>query len=233
MKLYLIPTPIGNLEDITLRAVRILKEVDELFAEDTRVALRLLKHLGIEKKVMAFHSMNEHKALNGVLNLLHAGKNIAFISDAGTPGISDPGYLLSKLCVENNIPLEALPGATAFVPALVESGLPTHSFVFEGFLPHKKGRNTRLKNLQNEHRTIVFYESPHRLLKALKEFVEHFGAERKIAVCRELTKMYHETYRGTVAEALAYFEKKGVKGEFVLVLAGFDKTAEVLEAETE
>jgi 16S rRNA (cytidine1402-2'-O)-methyltransferase len=218
--LYLIPTPIGNLEDITLRAINTLKEVDEIFAEDTRVALRLLKHLNIDKKVMAYHAMNEHKALNGVLNLLKTGKKLAYISDAGTPAISDPGYLLVKLCLENNFKVECLPGPAAFVPALVESGLPTHSFVFEGFLPHKKGRKTKLEQLKEEPRTIIFYESPHRLLKTLSELAEHFGTDRKIAVCRELTKMFHEVHRNTLANALQYFSEKGVKGEFVLVIEG-------------
>ncbi|MGY6563045.1 MAG: 16S rRNA (cytidine(1402)-2'-O)-methyltransferase [Luteibaculaceae bacterium] len=220
MKLYLVPTPIGNLEDITLRAIRVLKEVDVIFAEDTRVALKLLNHLGIEKKVIPFHIMNEHKSLQLIQSFFLKKQIVAYISDAGMPGISDPGYLLAKHCVENNVPLEALPGPSAFVQALVESGLPTHNFIFEGFLPHKKGRATKLKLLAEEDRTIVLYESPHRLLKALKEFCEYLGENRPIAVCRELTKMFHEVYRGTVQEALTYFEKKGVKGEFVLVIAG-------------
>lgn len=219
-KLYLIPTPIGNLEDITFRAVRLLKEADTLLAEDTRHAARLLKHLGIDRKTHAHHQHNEHKALKGIVQLLQEGQQVALISDAGTPGISDPGFLLVRECVRENIPVETLPGPTAFVPALVNSGLPCDRFCFEGFLPPKKGRQTRLQSLAAEQRTMVFYEAPHRLLKTLDEFASVFGAERQAAVSRELTKVFEETVRGTLAEIKTYFENHALKGEFVICVAG-------------
>ncbi len=217
-KLYLVPTPIGNLEDITLRALRILKEVDYILAEDTRQTLKLLSHYGISKTLHSYHSHNEHKVLLQVINDLKEGKNIAQVSDAGTPGISDPGFLLARACMENQLPLECLPGATAFVPALVKSGLPCDEFTYIGFLPEKKGRQTALKKLAEEERTTVLYESPHRLLKALQQFVEYLGPERQISVSRELTKMFEETVNGTAAEVLTHFETHIIKGEFVIVI---------------
>jgi 16S rRNA (cytidine1402-2'-O)-methyltransferase len=219
-KLYLVPTPIGNLEDITLRALRILKEVDYILAEDTRQTLKLLSHYGISKTLHSYHSHNEHKVLLQVINDLKDGKNIAQVSDAGTPGISDPGFLLARACMENQLPLECLPGATAFVPALVKSGLPCDEFSYIGFLPEKKGRQTALKKLAEEERTTVLYESPHRLLKALQQFVEYLGPERQISVSRELTKMFEETVNGTSAEVLTHFETHIIKGEFVIVIGG-------------
>jgi 16S rRNA (cytidine1402-2'-O)-methyltransferase len=219
-KLYLVPTPIGNLEDITLRALRILKEVDYILAEDTRQTLKLLSHYGISKTLHSYHSHNEHKVLLQVINDLKEGKNIAQVSDAGTPGISDPGFLLARACMENQLPLECLPGATAFVPALVKSGLPCDEFTYIGFLPEKKGRQTALKKLAEEERTTVLYESPHRLLKALQQFVEYLGPERQISVSRELTKMFEETVNGTAAEVLTHFETHIIKGEFVIVIGG-------------
>lgn len=219
-KLYLVPTPIGNLEDITLRALRILKEVDYILAEDTRQTLKLLSHFGISKTLHSYHSHNEHKVLQQVINDLKQGKNIAQVSDAGTPGISDPGFLLARACMENQLALECLPGATAFVPALVKSGLPCDEFSYIGFLPEKKGRQTALKKLAEEERTTVLYESPHRLLKALQQFVEYLGPERPVSVSRELTKMFEETVNGTAAEVLTYFETHTIKGEFVIVIGG-------------
>ncbi|QEC51196.1 16S rRNA (cytidine1402-2'-O)-methyltransferase [Anseongella ginsenosidimutans] len=219
-KLYLIPTPIGNLEDITYRAVRILKEADTLLAEDTRHAARLLKHLGIDRKTHAHHQHNEHKALKGVIHLLQEGQQVALVSDAGTPGISDPGFLLVRECIREGIAVETLPGATAFVPALVNSGLPCDKFCFEGFLPVKKGRQTRLQALSGENRTMAFYESPHRLLKTLDEFIAVFGAVRQASVSRELTKVFEETVRGSLEELKTYFENNALKGEFVICVAG-------------
>lgn len=221
-KLYLIPTPIGNLEDITLRALRILKEVDLVLAEDTRTSGNLLKHYGIETKIRSHHQFNEHKSIESIIALLGSGSNIALISDAGTPGISDPGFLLVRECLKKNIEIECLPGATAFVPALVNSGLPCDRFVFEGFLPVKKGRQTKLKQLRDEKKTMIFYESPHRLVKTLEQFVEYFGENRKASVSRELTKMFEETHRGTLLELISYFKQKPIKGEIVLVLAGME-----------
>ena len=218
--LYLIPTPIGNLEDITLRAIRLLKEADLILAEDTRTSGILLKHYQIQRPLQPFHAFNEHKTVDALLNRLKAGEKIALISDAGTPGISDPGFLIVRACIANNLPVECLPGATAFVPALVKSGLPTDRFVFEGFLPHKKGRNTRLTELQNESRTMIFYESPFRVVKTLEQFVALFGEDRRASVSRELTKMFEETLNGTLAEILTHFRQKDPKGEFVLVVAG-------------
>lgn len=219
-KLYLVPTPIGNLEDITFRAIKVLKEVDIILAEDTRTSGKLLKHFDITTPVQSHHMHNEHKMLNGLVKKMQGGVQLALISDAGTPGISDPGFLLTRACIENNIAVECLPGATAFVPALVNSGLPNDRFVFEGFLPIKKGRQTRLLQLSEETRTMVFYESPHKLLKTLTHFAEYFGEDRTISASRELTKMYEETVRGTIREMLAHFTEKPPKGEFVLVVGG-------------
>jgi 16S rRNA (cytidine1402-2'-O)-methyltransferase len=222
-KLYIVPTPIGNLEDITLRALTVLKQADLILAEDTRNSIFLLKHFQIDKPLRSYHQHNEHKTVQEIVEMIGAGKTIALISDAGTPGISDPGFLLVRESIRNNIPVETLPGATAFVPALVNSGLPCDSFVFIGFLPQKKGRLTKLNSLHEEERTMVFYESPFRLVKALEEFKEHFGLGRLVSVSRELTKLHEENYRGTVAEAIAHFNSKPVKGEIVIVLQGRDK----------
>ena len=219
-KLYFIPTPIGNLEDITLRAIRLLKEVDLILAEDTRTSKILLKHFEINTPLTSFHMHNEHQVLKKYIDRLKLGENFALISDAGTPAISDPGFLLARACVENNIEVECLPGATAFVPALVNSGLPIDKFVFEGFLPIKKGRQSRLKLLAEEKRTMVFYESPHRILKTLHQFETYFGAERQVALSREISKMYEETIRGNIAELISHFEVNKPKGEFVIVIAG-------------
>jgi 16S rRNA (cytidine1402-2'-O)-methyltransferase len=219
-KLYLVPTPIGNLEDITLRALRILKEVDFILAEDTRTSGKLLHHFQIATPMQSHHMHNEHKSLDDLIKRLLAGEQMAVISDAGTPGISDPGFLLTRACIENDIEVECLPGATAFVPALVNSGMPSDRFVFEGFLPVKKGRQTRLQLLAEESRTLILYESPHKLLKTLTHIVEYFGAERQVAVSRELTKIYEETVRGTAAQVLEHYTKKTAKGEIVIVVAG-------------
>ncbi|MBC7450053.1 MAG: 16S rRNA (cytidine(1402)-2'-O)-methyltransferase [Cytophagales bacterium] len=231
-RLYLVPTPIGNLEDITLRAIRILKEVDIVLAEDTRTSGNLLKHLNIQTKLQAFHAHNEHRALQSTIQLLQQGKNLALISDAGTPGISDPGFLLVRECYVHAIAVECLPGPTAFVPAIVKSGLPSDRFVFEGFLPHKKGRKTRIENLVKEDRTIIFYESPYRLVKTLEQLKEAFGAERQASVSRELTKMFEETRNGTLTELAAHYTKHTPKGEIVLVVSGYNsKTASQAEEE--
>ncbi len=219
-KLYIVPTPIGNLEDITLRAIRILKEVDLILAEDTRTSGKLLNHYGIDTPMQSHHMHNEHKTVDAIVGRLMGGETIALISDAGTPAISDPGFLLTRTCVEHGVEVECLPGATAFVPALVNSGLPNDKFVFEGFLPVKKGRLTRLKFLSEETRTIIFYESPHKLVKTLTNFMDCFGADRPISVSRELTKMYEETVRGTVAEVLEHYTNIPPKGEIVIVVAG-------------
>lgn len=218
--LYLVPTPIGNLEDITLRAIRILGEVDGILAEDTRVTAKLLKHLDIHCPITSHHQNNEHHTLDKVINRLQAGEKLALVSDAGTPGISDPGFLLVRRCVEEGVPIETLPGPTAFVPALVNSGLPCDRFYFEGFLPHKKGRQTAFTRLAEVEQTFVLYESPHRLLKTLNQLAEFCGADRRASVSREITKMYEETVRGTLEELAVHFEEKGVKGEFVIVVAG-------------
>lgn len=223
MPLYIVPTPIGNLEDITLRAIKILKSVDLILAEDTRKTSILLKHLEIQKPMHSHHSFNEHKTLNKVIEQLKEGKNIALVSDAGTPVISDPGYLLARACVEEGLELECLPGPTAFVPALVNSGLPADRFTFEGFLPHKKGRQTRLKQLVEEERTMIFYESPHRLVKSLQQFAEYLGEDRSASVSRELSKIHEETQTGTLKELIAYFGAKTVKGEIVMVIGGAEK----------
>ncbi len=219
-KLFLVPTPIGNLEDITLRAIRVLKEVDVILAEDTRTSAPLLKYFGIDKKVYAHHQHNEHKAVNEIVRFLNEGQNVALISDAGTPAISDPGFLLVRAVIKAGLVIECLPGATAFVPALINSGLPNDRFCFEGFLPVKKGRQTRLKELVNESRTMIFYESPHRLLKTLEEFKAYFGGERQISVSRELTKIYEENVRGTIEEIISHYENNILKGEFVICVAG-------------
>ncbi|MBW8242460.1 16S rRNA (cytidine(1402)-2'-O)-methyltransferase [Muricauda oceani] len=219
-KLYLVPTPIGNLEDMTLRAIKVLKEVDVVLAEDTRTSGKLLKHFEINTPLQSHHMHNEHKQVDTLVQKMKEGSVYALISDAGTPAISDPGFLLTRACVENDIEVECLPGATAFVPALVNSGLPNDRFVFEGFLPLKKGRQTRLLELAEETRTLVFYESPHKLLKTLTHFAEYFGEDRPVSVSRELTKLYEETVRGTVAELIAYFTTKAPKGEFVIVVGG-------------
>ncbi|MEC8831286.1 MAG: 16S rRNA (cytidine(1402)-2'-O)-methyltransferase [Bacteroidota bacterium] len=219
-KLYLVPTPIGNLEDMTLRAIKVLKEVDLVLAEDTRTSGKLLKHFEIDTPLQSHHMHNEHKQVEGLVQKLKGGNTFALISDAGTPAISDPGFLLTRACVENDIEVECLPGATAFVPALVNSGLPNDRFVFEGFLPVKKGRQTRLLELAEETRTMVFYESPYKLLKTLANFAEYFGEDRPVSVSRELTKLYEETIRGTVTEVLEHFNNKAPKGEFVIVVGG-------------
>lgn len=229
-KLYLIPTPIGNLEDITLRALRLLREADVILAEDTRTSSVLLKHYDIQGHLMAHHKFNEHASSVAVAERIEAGQNVVLISDAGTPGISDPGFLLVRTCVERGIEVECLPGATAFVPALVQSGFPCDRFCFEGFLPQKKGRQKRLQQLAGEPRSIVFYESPYRVVKCLEQLAEVFGAERRVAVSRELTKKFEETVRGTLSEVIAHFKAKPPKGEFVIVLAGegdrYNKTEE-------
>ena len=219
-KLYLVPTPIGNLADMTYRAVQVLQEVALILAEDTRTSGFLLKHYAISTPTQSFHAHNEHKRVDQIIALLGEGKQIALISDAGTPGISDPGFLLTRAALAHNIAVESLPGATAFVPALIKSGFPTDRFIYEGFLPHKKGRQTRIASWKEESRTVVCYESPHRLIKALEQFLELLGEERKISVSRELTKKFEETKTGTIAEVLAYFKEKTIKGEFVIVIEG-------------
>lgn len=218
--LTLVPTPIGNLQDITLRALEVLKQSDIILAEDTRTTRILLQHYQIDKRVLAHHQHNEHQSTKEVLRMLQEGQRIALVSDAGTPGISDPGFLLVRECIREGISVQCLPGPTAFVPALVMSGLPCDRFVFEGFLPQKKGRQSRLLQLKEETRTMVFYESPFRLVKLLGECLEHFGPERPVSVSRELSKVYEETIRGTVEEVKNHFEQKGVKGEIVVVLGG-------------
>ena len=222
-KLYVGPTPGGNLEDMTFRAIRILKEVDLILAEDTRTSGVLLKHFDIKNAMLSHHKFNEHQTVERIVERIKGGELVALISDAGTPGISDPGFLIVRECVRNGIEVQCLPGATAFVPALVASGLPDERFCFEGFLPQKKGRATRLAQLQDEVRTMVFYESPYRLVKTLTQFAEVFGAERKVAVCREISKVHEESVRGTLAEVIAHFQQSEPKGEIVIVLAGKDK----------
>lgn len=220
MKLVLVPTPIGNLEDITLRAINVLKDADLILSEDTRNTGFLLKHLGISKPLQSHHAFNEHQTIGKIVERLKKGEKIVLVSDAGTPAISDPGFLLVRECVKNGIEVDCLPGATAFVPALVNSGLPCDRFTFEGFLPVKKGRQSRLKELVAEERTMIFYESPFRLLKTLENFVEYFGAERPASVSREITKMYEETVRGTLSEIIANFASRSIKGEIVIVVQG-------------
>lgn len=219
-KLYIVPTPVGNLEDMTFRAIRVLKEVDLILAEDTRTSGILLKHFEIKNNMQSHHKFNEHKTVESVVNRIKAGENIALISDAGTPGISDPGFLVVRECVRNGIGVECLPGATAFVPALVSSGLPDERFCFEGFLPQKKGRATRLERLKEETRTMIFYESPYRLLKTLAQFAETFGSERQVSVSRELSKLHEETVRGTLDAVVTHFTEHIPRGEIVIVLAG-------------
>lgn len=219
-KLYIVPTPIGNLKDITFRAIEMLKEADLILAEDTRTSGKLLKHYEIATPSQSHHMHNEHKTVDNIIQKLKSGTTIALISDAGTPAISDPGFLLVRACIENNIEVDCLPGATAFVPALVNSGLPNDKFVFEGFLPVKKGRQTRLVLLAEETRTIIFYESPHKLTKTLANFCEYFGEDRPVSVSRELTKMYEETIRGTAKEVLEHYTSKPPKGEIVIVVGG-------------
>ena len=222
MKLYLIPSPIGNLADITFRAIEMLKQVDLILAEDTRTSSVLLNHYQIQKPVTPYHQHNEHKILSHLIEQLLSGKTMALLTDAGTPGISDPAFLLVRECIKNNIEVECLPGATAFVPALVNSGLPINNFCFEGFLPLKKGKQTFLKKLADEERTMVFYESPLRLVKTLQDFIQYFGAERQCCVSRELTKKFEENKRGTLQEVYDYFNTKTVKGEIVIVVQGKD-----------
>ncbi|MNF36808.1 Ribosomal RNA small subunit methyltransferase I [compost metagenome] len=225
-KLYIVPTPIGNLEDMTFRAIRILKEVDLILAEDTRTSGKLLKHFEIGTHMHSHHMHNEHKTIENLISRLKAGENIALISDAGTPAISDPGFLITRACIENGIDVECLPGATAFVPALVNSGLPNDKFVFEGFLPDKKGRQTRYLALAEETRTMILYVSPHKLVKTLAEFITYFGEDRPISVSRELSKMHEENVRGTVREVLTHFEKTAPRGEIVVVVGGKIPTKE-------
>ncbi|RLJ63392.1 16S rRNA (cytidine1402-2'-O)-methyltransferase [Lacinutrix venerupis] len=219
-KLYIVPTPIGNLEDITFRAVSVLKSSDSILAEDTRTSGKLLKHFEIKTPMQSHHMHNEHKMVERLVERIKNGETIALISDAGTPAISDPGFLLTRACVENGIEVDCLPGATAFVPALVNSGLPNDKFVFEGFLPVKKGRQTRLKLLAEESRTIIFYESPHKLIKTLGHFCEYFGEDRPVSVSRELTKLFEETIRGTAKDVLTHYTNKPPKGEIVIVVGG-------------
>jgi 16S rRNA (cytidine1402-2'-O)-methyltransferase len=223
-KLIIVPTPIGNLEDITYRAIKVLKEADLILAEDTRVSRKLLSHYDIHTSLKAFHMHNEHQLSAQIADELTGDKTFAVVSDAGTPGISDPAYLLVKACLEKGVSVECLPGATAFVPALVKSGLPASSFCFEGFLPQKKGRSTKLKELEEESRTMIFYESPYRVIKTLEQFIATFGAERKASVSRELTKIFEETINGTLAEILEYFKTHTLKGEFVIVVSGKHKS---------
>jgi 16S rRNA (cytidine1402-2'-O)-methyltransferase len=219
-KLFIVPTPIGNLEDMTFRAIRVLKEADLILAEDTRTSGKLLKHYEINTHMYSHHMHNEHKTVDNLIARLQGGETIALISDAGTPAISDPGFLLTRACVENGVEVECLPGATAFVPALVNSGLPNDRFIFEGFLPEKKGRQTRYLALAEETRTMILYVSPHKLLKTLAEFITYFGEDRQICVSRELSKMHEENVRGTVREVLSHFEAKAPKGEIVVVVGG-------------
>jgi 16S rRNA (cytidine1402-2'-O)-methyltransferase len=221
-KLILVPTPIGNLEDITLRSIRVLQETELIFSEDTRVTKKLLDHLGISKKCLPFHAHNEHRFLEKSIEMIKHAENAVLVSDAGTPGISDPGFLLVRACIQNGIEVECLPGPTAFVPALVASGFPCDKFVFEGFLPHKKGRQTRLKLLAAEERTIILYESPHRLLKTLEQMTEHFELTREICVVREISKLFETYHRGQLQDQLNYFQQNAPKGEIVLIIKGID-----------
>lgn len=222
-KLYIVPTPIGNLDDITLRAIKVLKEVDVVLAEDTRTTSFLLKHLGIEKRLVSHHKFNEHAKVELVASKIAEGQSVALVSDAGTPGISDPGFLLVRTCIEADIEVETLPGATAFVPALVQSGFPCDRFCFEGFLPQKKGRNKRLTALAEEERTIIFYESPYRIVKCLMQMAEIFGEERRVSVSRELSKKFEQTVRGTLSQVIEHFTKTEPKGEFVIVVEGVNR----------
>lgn len=232
-KLYLVPTPIGNMEDITLRAIRILKEVDVILAEDTRTSGNLLRHLDISKPMTAFHIRNEHQVVEHIADRIEAGETMALVTDAGTPAISDPGFLLVRECVKRNIEVECLPGATAFVPALVNSGLPAEKFIFEGFLPHKKGRQTKLKAVAEYPYTTILYESPFRLVKTLQQLIEVCGPDRQVSVARELTKIHEENARGTLAEVLAHFSQKEVKGEIVIVLQGTNEADSEMDDDSE
>jgi 16S rRNA (cytidine1402-2'-O)-methyltransferase len=227
--LYLVPTPVGNLEDITMRALRVLREADLILAEDTRTSGLLLKHFDIHKPMLSYHKFNEHQAVARIVERLLAGETIAVVSDAGTPGISDPGFLVAREAIRAGVEVSCLPGATAFVPALVASGLPCDRFCFEGFLPQKKGRQTRLQLLTDETRTMVFYESPHRIVKALQQFAEVFGQERPVAVCREISKVHEEVVRGSIAEALTHFQEHEPRGEFVIIVGGKPEKPERLE----
>ena len=221
--LYIVPTPIGNLDDITMRAVKVLTDADLVLAEDTRTTAFLLGHLGLHKKLQSHHKFNEHAMVEAVAERIAAGQNVALVSDAGTPGISDPGFLLVRTCIDAGIEVQTLPGATAFVPALVQSGLPADRFCFEGFLPVKKGRSTRLQTLAEEQRTMIFYESPHRVLKTLQQLADVLGPERRASVSREITKKFEQTVRGTLAELAAHFTANEPRGEFVIVVAGAEK----------
>ncbi len=225
-KLYIVPTPIGNLADITLRALEVLKSVNIILAEDTRTSSHLLKHYGISTPLRSHHKFNEHRTVEQIANTILAGESVALISDAGTPGISDPGFLLVRTCVEKGIEVECLPGATALIPALVQSGFPCDRFLFEGFLPQKKGRTKKLEALKSEERTIVLYESPFRIVKLLEQMIPVFGADRRVSLSRELTKLHEETFRGTIAQALEHFTQKPPKGEFVVVVEGTGKATE-------
>ena len=227
-KLFIVPTPIGNLEDMTFRAVRVLKEVDLILAEDTRTTGILLKHYQIDNRLQSHHQFNEHQSVEKIVSRVKAGENIALVSDAGTPAISDPGFLLVRECIRQHVEVECLPGATAFIPALVVSGLPNDRFCFEGFLPHKKGRQTRLQSLATEERSLIFYESPHRLLKTLAQLAETFGEERYVSVSREISKYFEETCRGTLHDIVAYFTTNKPRGEFVIILAGLKDNANSL-----
>ena len=222
MKLFVVPTPVGNLEDMTFRAIRVLKEADLILAEDTRTSGFLMKHFGIETPMHSHHKFNEHKTVDSVVQRIKSGQVVALISDAGTPAISDPGFLVVRQCVENDIDVECLPGATAFVPALVASGLPNDRFCFEGFLPQKKGRQTKINNLKTETRTMIFYESPFRLVKTISQLAEAFGPDRKASVSREISKLFEETKRGTLAELLVWFNEHPPKGEIVIIVAGLE-----------
>lgn len=225
--LYLIPTPVGNLEDITLRALRVLKEADLILAEDTRTSGLLMKHFDIHRPMLSYHKFNEHQTVGRVVERLLSGENVAVVSDAGTPGISDPGFLVAREAIRAGVEVTCLPGATAFVPALVSSGLPCDKFCFEGFLPQKKGRATRLQQLSAETRTMVFYESPYRVIKTLQQFADTFGPDRPVAVCREISKLHEQVVRGTIAEALAHFTEHAPRGEFVIIVAGSEKADKV------
>ncbi len=232
-KLYIVPTPIGNLEDITLRAINVLREVDFILAEDTRTTSHLLRHLGIEKPMHSHHKFNEHATVGRVAEAIAQGKNVALVSDAGTPGISDPGFLLVRRCVEEGIDVVTLPGATALIPAVVQSGFPCDRFCFEGFLPQKKGRVKRLEELSTETRTLVLYESPYRVVKCLEQLAETFGAERRVAVVREITKKFEESVRGTIIEVIDHFRQNEPKGEFVIVVEGYDPKRKAAKSDDE
>lgn len=231
--LYIVPTPVGNMEDMTLRAIRILKEADVVLAEDTRTSGILLKHFDIHNQLLSHHKFNEHGTSAGIVQRLLGGQTVALISDAGTPGISDPGFFLVREAVRAGVEVQCLPGATAFVPALVSSGLPCDRFAFEGFLPQKKGRQTKLESLRDEQRTMIFYESPYRLVKTLQQFADVYGADRQVSVCREISKVHEESVRGTLAEVISHFQERAPKGEIVIVLAGKDNKETRNETENE